>query len=634
MAIAHRLKRAWQPTRTAVLLPALIGVMLAGSVVIPGRETSRIIRLLRDDRARIEPARLTADSLQIGLTAEHSAMELYAVSRDGAMLQRYEMTARQDDRRLRSLDALTAGFEGGARQAWEALPPLMKEWRRLEALSLSKQGDSLRVYTSGETAETVLDSLVVTLGRVEAELGQSAAMRRDAVQVHEEIGIISNALLVLAALIAIAAVVMSQQREQRRAGREAALRAAAEAFASAFTIDELTQRIVDAALTALGGTGAFAECVEATSGGERQLVVRSVAGAGVPAVGRAEQLAGSGVETVMTSAEPVASGDLPTAAKQSENAIIIPLGMPGHALGAVVVLGIAPRRFRWDDLAWARVFGQLASLAYEKLCLLEEAREGRCQLERAMESRSRLMRGFSHDVKNPLGAADGYAELLTQGIYGPLTPEQRESLLRLRLGIQRSLSLIDDLHELARAETGNLRVRLSVVDLPKLVAAVSMEYSGAAAAKQLTFSADIEPELPVVLSDDSRLRQIIGNLLSNAIKYTDTGSVTVRARAQRRGGSTPEWALIDVIDTGPGIPSKQYEAIFEEFSRLDPARHSGAGLGLAISKRIAEALGGRITVRSQPEVESNHGSTFTLWIPIGDTGVAELPTSAAVAAET
>jgi signal transduction histidine kinase len=174
--------------------------------------------------------------------------------------------------------------------------------------------------------------------------------------------------------------------------------------------------------------------------------------------------------------------------------------------------------------------------------------------------------------------------------------------------------LIEDLHELARAETGNIVLRRQTVNLGELARAIGEEYRGAANASGLSLDIDVPPNLPTIETDPTRLRQIVGNLLSNAIKYTKSGSVNLRVRSgpSPATGGGDDCAEFDVVDTGPGIPADKREVIFEEFSRLGTSDKPGAGLGLAISKRLAEALGGRISVES----EFGHGSTFTLRIPI------------------
>jgi signal transduction histidine kinase len=244
---------------------------------------------------------------------------------------------------------------------------------------------------------------------------------------------------------------------------------------------------------------------------------------------------------------------------------------------------------------------------------LEEESALRQELERVMRSRQRLMRGFSHDVKNPLGAADGYAELLVAGIYGDVSASQRATIERIRRSIHGALSLIEDLHELARAETGNIMLRWQSVNLEELARSIGEEYRGAATASGLSLEIDVAPDPPTVETDPMRVLQIVGNLLSNAIKYTKEGSVRLRVRHDLVWpGGGDDWAEFDVVDTGPGIPADKRDVIFEEFSRLGTSDKPGAGLGLAISKRLAEALGGHISVES----EVGHGSTFTLRIPV------------------
>jgi signal transduction histidine kinase len=298
--------------------------------------------------------------------------------------------------------------------------------------------------------------------------------------------------------------------------------------------------------------------------------------------------------------------------------IVVPLRHSGAPVGALFVLSAARTPFGTDDLARARTFGHLATLAYEKVRLLDEARDGRAELERMMKSRSRLMRGFSHDVKNPLGAADGYAELLTAGIYGALSTEQHERVECIRRSIRVALALIDDLHALARAEVGRLELSVTPVDLGDLARASGEDYRASAEASGLSLSVDLPPEPLVVASDRARIRQIVSNLLSNAIKYTASGSIVLRVRRWplHQLPETTGWAAIDVADSGPGIPPEKWDTIFEEFSRLASGETSGAGLGLAISQRLAQALGGQVTLQS----EVGSGSTFTLWLPLEKAG--------------
>jgi signal transduction histidine kinase len=408
-----------------------------------------------------------------------------------------------------------------------------------------------------------------------------------------------------------------------RATSEIALREAAEALAGAFTVDDVTQQIAQSALDATEACGAFVEIIDSARDGSDFLVVRGVAGIDAPLMGATRGYAGSFTEQAIGSDDPAVATSLSAAypavstrslSVESSPTMVLPISNSKAPVAALFIIGTGRDQFSPEDTRRARTIAHLATLAYEKVRLLDEARDGRDELERVMKSRQRLMRGFSHDVKNPLGAADGYADLLSAGIYGELSDDQRESLQRMRRSIRRALDLIDDLHELARAETGTVEIRSELVDLGRLVTSSGDEYRGAADAAGLPLTVSVAEDLPLVETDGVRIQQIVGNLISNAIKYTKTGAINLRVRKypSRFIRSVPARIDIEVADTGIGIPFDKHDQIFEEFSRLSTSDRPGAGLGLAISKRLAEALGGQILVNS----EVDRGSTFTLRIPL------------------
>lgn len=243
-----------------------------------------------------------------------------------------------------------------------------------------------------------------------------------------------------------------------------------------------------------------------------------------------------------------------------------------------------------------------------------EAEERRAALAEAVASRGRFMRGVSHDLKNPIHAIDGHAQLLEEGLRGPLTPEQHDSIVRIRRSARALMALIEDLLELARAESGQLTVKLDRVVLRDVVREAVEEHRAAAEAAGLTLvHADDQPET-VLTTDPARVTQVLGNLLSNAIKYTPAGGrVEVRTDlpGPRDAGDGARLA-IHVADDGPGIPADKYEEVFGEFTRLGSGDKPGAGLGLSIARRIARLLGGDVTVSGG----TNGGARFTLWLPL------------------
>ena len=242
-----------------------------------------------------------------------------------------------------------------------------------------------------------------------------------------------------------------------------------------------------------------------------------------------------------------------------------------------------------------------------------EAQRRRLELERVSESRARLIRGFGHDVKNPLGAADAYAWLLERGAApGAMSEEHQESLKGIRSSIQTSLRLIDELLEVARSEGAGVDIESVPTDLGAAAREVAESFRGQAKSAGLVLEIHARPGIDAD-TDPERVRQVLSNLLSNAVKYTASGKVGVDVAVTHSGGPRPGgWATICVTDTGPGIPHDQTELIFHEYVRLDAHRQPGAGIGLAISRHIARLLGGDLTVDSAP----GHGSTFTLWLPL------------------
>lgn len=244
----------------------------------------------------------------------------------------------------------------------------------------------------------------------------------------------------------------------------------------------------------------------------------------------------------------------------------------------------------------------------------EVAERRQKDLERVTESRVRLLRGFTHDVKNPLGAADGYLALMAEGALGALPPKQHETLMTVRRSISHALELIRKLLDVARAEAGQLDVHQESTDLVQVVREVTESYRPQARAKELTLDLNMPDRCPALCTDPARLRQVVGNLVSNAVKYTPNGGrVCVEVRVDHQAPNTAgDNANVIVADNGLGIAPDKLPLLFIEFTRFDTGAADGAGIGLAISQRIAQALGGEISVENRP----NRGCTFTLRLPV------------------
>ena len=258
--------------------------------------------------------------------------------------------------------------------------------------------------------------------------------------------------------------------------------------------------------------------------------------------------------------------------------------------------------------------------AAEREELLRKEREAREtadlrreELEHVMESRVRLIRGFTHDVKNPLGAADGYLAMMEEGALGTVPPEHEETLTNVRRLIGHALELIRKLLDIARAEAGQLEVHEEATDIPAIVRDVAESFRAQARAKNIKLELDLDAAIPTMQTDPALVRQVVGNLVSNAVKYTQHGGrVCVEVRLDRNGDGTTHADVI-VADNGPGIDPDKLPLLFIEFTRFDTAAAEGAGIGLAISQRIAQALGGSISVDNRPAI----GCTFKLRLLVG-----------------
>jgi signal transduction histidine kinase len=238
----------------------------------------------------------------------------------------------------------------------------------------------------------------------------------------------------------------------------------------------------------------------------------------------------------------------------------------------------------------------------------------------ANPARAHLLRGVTHDLRNPIGAADLFRQGLLAGAYGELTEAQEHAITRMGTSLGGALSLLDDLSDLSRAEVGELEIRCGPVEIAPILRNLREEVAPAATTAGITLAFPPCESVPVVEADARRVRQILENLVSNAIRHTPPGgSVTIGCARYGGGPRRRGPVAIEVVDTGPGISPDRLEEVFGEYVRhagtaVSPA---GSGLGLTISRHLARSMGGDLTLRS----EAGRGSTFTLWLP-GSTSAA------------
>jgi PAS domain S-box-containing protein len=250
----------------------------------------------------------------------------------------------------------------------------------------------------------------------------------------------------------------------------------------------------------------------------------------------------------------------------------------------------------------------LADSARELKELNKELSRRQLELERAMTARSRFYASMSHELRTPINAVLGYSTLLLERIYGPLNEKQAEGIERTQKAARHLIELVNDVLDLSKIEAGKIELRLQPVEFPSLIEDLFVTVRPLADEHGSILTLDHRSEDPVrVISDPRRLRQILLNLLSNAIKFGGGKPIQVITEPAEDGGVT-----IHVIDQGEGISEPDQERIFQEFVQLGKTQlQDGTGLGLPISRRLAELLHGSLTVESTV----GKGSIFRLQIP-------------------
>lgn len=230
------------------------------------------------------------------------------------------------------------------------------------------------------------------------------------------------------------------------------------------------------------------------------------------------------------------------------------------------------------------------------------------ELERAIQAKDRFLASMSHELRTPLNAVLGFTGTLLMRLPGPLTSEQQKQLETIRTSARHLLSLINDLLDLAKIESGRVEMVLEPVPCHEVVLEVAGSLRPSAEARRLDLQATVPPEGLTVRTDRRALSQILLNLANNAIKFTEQGQVRVELQPLGSHG-----AAFHVTDSGTGISPEDQEKLFEPFRQLGRSRREGTGLGLHLSRKLAELLGGRIEFESEP----GRGSRFSLLLGDG-----------------
>jgi len=236
----------------------------------------------------------------------------------------------------------------------------------------------------------------------------------------------------------------------------------------------------------------------------------------------------------------------------------------------------------------------------------DELHRRQIALEQAMGARNRFYASMSHELRTPINAVIGYSTLMLDNIYGPLNAKQKEGLQRTLKAARHLLELVNDVLDLSKIEAGKIELSLQPVMFPSIVEDLFVTVRPLADEYGSTLSLEMDGEPFNIVSDPRRVRQILLNLLSNAIKFGEGKPIRVLCKQDANRG-----VEIEVVDEGVGIAKDDISRIFEEFVQVSESKQPGTGLGLPISRRLAQLLDGALSVHSEP----GRGSAFRLTLP-------------------
>ena len=272
--------------------------------------------------------------------------------------------------------------------------------------------------------------------------------------------------------------------------------------------------------------------------------------------------------------------------RMQQTARIMPLTREGRVDGVLVIV---------DDVT-------------ERVAREEEMRQALQRAEVASQAKSDFLASMSHELRTPLSAIVGYMDLMTAEIIGPIEPLQKNYLGRVKAAAVHLISIIEEILTFSRVAAGRESVHPETLDVCALVRDVELLFEPQSQHKRLALRVETPGEPVMLWTDATKLRQILINLLGNAMKFTVEGSVSLVVSLEE------ERVHFAVEDSGPGIPDEDLERIFQPFTQLDQSlrrEQGGTGLGLPVSRKLAELLGGELAVESV----HGRGTTFRLWLP-------------------
>lgn len=288
----------------------------------------------------------------------------------------------------------------------------------------------------------------------------------------------------------------------------------------------------------------------------------------------------------------------------------LPLIAKEETLGVLSFYMQEEREFNPEEMNFLTALVNQAAIAIYNSRLYEQTRNQAVELDKSNKIKDEFLGVMSHELRTPLNIIMNYAEAFRMGMFGEINRDQKKCTEKMRVQAVHLLTLINGILEITKIESGSVTLQKEPFDLGDFLAESRSDYM-MPIEKNLTLQWHYPPDLPTIVGDRIKLKQILTNLINNAIKFTDQGSVIVSAQALDRGHTLE----LEVTDTGPGIPEDMLPRVFDKFRQIDNTmtrNHSGAGLGLYIVKTFVELFEGTISVQSKV----GEGSTFTVRLPI------------------
>jgi len=303
--------------------------------------------------------------------------------------------------------------------------------------------------------------------------------------------------------------------------------------------------------------------------------------------------------------------------------VAIPLRVGTRIVGVIDIQSTEENAFSQDDISVLQSLADQVAVAIDNARSYELSQQLIKDLREVDQLKSQFLANMSHELRTPLNSIIGFSRVIIKGIDGPITEMQNQDLTAIYNSGQHLLGLINDILDLARIEAGKMELNFEEVHLSEMVTSVMSTAKGLVKEKPIQLIPKVPADMPTVRGDTMRVRQVLINLLSNASKFTDEGTITVETKVQKGPNGKLE-AIINVIDTGPGISMEGQEKLFKAFSQVDGSatrKSGGSGLGLSICANLVQLHGGRISVHS----EEGKGSTFWFTLPLFNQPTEEIP---------